>query len=78
MMFHTREALIANSTQNVWLHVVEPILLLHQFLVRNRVPLLVMLLMGMAQKLLLLNRYGVVPLEKEPSRSSSASTRTSM
>ena len=77
MMFHTREALIASSIQSVRLRVVDQILLLNQFLVRIRPLLLMMLLKGMAQKLQLLNRYGVVPLEKEPSRSSSASTRTS-
>ena len=76
MMFHIRETLVANSAQNVWQHVVEPILLLDQFLARNRALLLMMLLKDMAQKLLLLNHYGVVPLEKEPSRSSSASTTT--
>ena len=77
MMFHTREALIASSIQSVRLRVVEQILLLNQFLVRNRARLLMMLLKDMALKLLLLNHYGVVPLEKEPSRSSSALTRTS-
>ena len=77
MMFHTREALIASSIQSVRLRVVEQILLLNQFLVRIRPLLLMMLLKGTAQKLQLLNRYGVVPLEKEPSRLSSASTRMS-
>ena len=77
MMFRTRGALIASSIQSVRLLVVDQILLLDQFLVQNRARLLMMLLKDMAQKLLLLNRYGVVPLEKEPSRLSSASTRTS-
>ena len=77
MTFSTREALVADSIQYVWQHVVELILLMNQFLVRIRPLLLMMLMKGMAQKLQLLNRYGVVPLEKEPSRLSSASARTS-
>ena len=74
MAFHTREALTANSTLNVWQHVVELILLLHQFLVR--IHLLLIMMKDMAQKLLLLNHYDVVPPEKEPSRLSSALTAT--
>ena len=76
MMFHTREALVADSTQHVWQHVVEQILLLNQFLMQNHALLLILLLKDMAQKLLLLKHYGVAPPEKEPSPLSSASTRT--
>ena len=72
--FRTREALTANSTRNVWPHVVELILPLNQFLVRRH--LLLIMMKGMAKKLLLLKHYGVALPEKEPSRLSSASTRT--
>ena len=43
-MFHTQEALVADSTQHVWQHVVELILLLNQFLVQNHALLLILLL----------------------------------
>ena len=75
-MFHTREALVADSTLHVWQHVVEQILLLNQFLMQNLALLLILLLKDMAQKHLLLKHYGVAPPEKEPSPLSSASTRT--
>ena len=75
-MFHTQEALVADSTQHVWQHVVELILLLNQFLVQNHALLLILLLKDMAQKLLRLKHCGVAPPEKELSRLSSASTRT--
>ena len=77
MTFCTREALVADSIQYVWQHIVELPLLINQFLVLKLFILLILRLKDMAQKLLLLNRYGVVPLEKVPSRSSSASTKTS-
>ena len=77
MMYHTREALVADSTLHVWQHVVEQILLLNQFLMQNLALLLILLLLkDTAQKLLLLKHYGVALPEKEPSRLSSASTRT--
>ena len=72
-MFHTREALVAVSNRHVWQHVVELILMPLQFLV---LLLLLALLRNTARKLLLQKHYGVAPPEKEPSRLSSASTRT--
>ena len=75
-MFHTREALVADSTQHAWQHAVELILLLNQFLVQNHALLFILLLKDMVKKLLLLKHYGVALPEKEPSRLSSASTRT--
>ena len=75
-MFHTREALVADSTLHVWQHAVELILLLNQFLVQNHALLFILLLKDMVKKLLLLKHYGVELPEKEPSRLSSASTGT--
>ena len=75
-MFRTREALVAASTLHVWQHAVELILMLNQFLVPNHALLFILLLKDMVKKLLLLKHYGVALPEKEPSRLSSASTRT--
>ena len=75
-MFLTREALVAASILHVWQNAVELILMLNQFLVQNHALLFILLLKDMVKKLLLLKHYGVALPEKEPSRMSSASTRT--
>ena len=78
MMFHTQEALVADSTLHEWQHVVEQILLLNPFLVQNHVLLLIMMLKDMAQKHLLLKHYGDAPPEKELSLLISALTTRSV
>ena len=60
----------------MWQHAVELILLLNQFLVQSHALLFILLLTDTVKKLLLLKHYGVALPEKEPSRLSSASTRT--
>ena len=75
MMFHTREALVADMNQHAWQHVVEQTPLPNQFLVQNLL-LLILLLKGLVKKLLLLKHYGAATPEKESSRLTSASTRT--
>ena len=76
MMFLTPEALVAASTLHVWQHVVELLLMQNPFLVQNLLLLFILLLTDTVKKLLLLKHYGVALPEKEPSRLSSASTRT--
>ena len=72
-MCHTPEVQDADLT----LHVAEQLLLLHQFLMLHLVRPLTMMMTDTVQKLLLLNLYGVVLPEKEPSSSSWTSMRTS-
>ena len=74
-MFRTREALVAASTLHAWQHDVELILMLNQFLMHHAL-LFILLLKDMVKKLLQLKHYGVALPEKEPSRLSSAPTRT--
>ena len=76
MTLCTREALVAESIQYMWQHVVKLTLLLNQFPVWNHLLLLILLLKDIARKLLLLKYYGVAPPKKKPLRLSSASTTT--
>ena len=74
-MFRTQEALAADLIQHVWQRVVEPILLLHQFLVQNLFLLHILLPKDMAPKLLPPKHCVAAPPEKELSRLNSTSTR---